>query len=188
MKKIENGFADYYYLDEEGKVYNSQSQKYIKKYNKHSYKLKTKEGDLKSISTKRLYKIVYDKQFCIDNIKDLQNEVWKEIRDTNGYYYVSSCGRVKSYHGYEAIILETNKNKGGYDRVDIIVDSIRQTKLVSHLVAYAFLPMPEKPFMQLHHKDLNRNNNQVRNLQWLSKIDHIKLHAQLRERSNNVSS
>ena len=44
MKKIQNGFADYYYLDEEGKVYNSQSQKYIKKYNKHSYKLKTKEG------------------------------------------------------------------------------------------------------------------------------------------------
>ena len=32
MKKIQNGFADYYYLDEEGKVYNSKAQKYIKKY------------------------------------------------------------------------------------------------------------------------------------------------------------
>lgn len=179
MKKIENGFADYYYLDEEGKVYNSKAQKYINKY-KHSYKLKTKEGELKSIAIKRLYKMVYNKQFCIDNIKDLQNEVWKEIRDTNGYYYVSSCGRVKSYHGYEAIILETNKNKGGYDRVDIIVDGIRQTKLVSHLVAYAFLPMPQKPFMELHHKDLNRNNNNANNLQWLSKLDHIKLHKEIK--------
>ena len=65
MKKIENGFADYYYLDEEGKVYNSQSQKYIRKY-VHSYKLRTKEGDLKSISIKRLYKI----QICRDKIKD----------------------------------------------------------------------------------------------------------------------
>ena len=183
MKKIENGFADYYYLDEEGKVYNSQKQKYIKKY-KYSYKLKTKEGYLKSISTKRLYKIVYDKQFCIDNIKDLQNEIWKEIKDTNSYYYVSSCGRIKSYHGYEAIILETNRNKSGYDRVDIIVDGIRQTKLVSHLVAYAFLPMPEKPFMELHHKDLNKNNNNVNNLQWLSKMDHIKLHKEIKQKND----
>ena len=182
MKKIQNGFADYYYLDEDGKVYNSQTQNYIKKYS-HSYKLRTEEGELKSISIKRLYKTVYNKQFCIDNIKDLQNEVWKEIRDTKGYYYVSSCGRVKSYHGYEAIILETNKNKGGYDRVDIIVDGIRQTKLVSHLVAYAFLPMPQKPFMQLHHKDLNKNNNNVSNLQWLSKLDHIKLHKEIKQKN-----
>ena len=62
MKKIQNGFADYYYLDEKGKVYNRQTQKYINKY-KHSYKLRTEEGELKSISIKRLYKIVYDKQF-----------------------------------------------------------------------------------------------------------------------------
>ena len=182
MKKIQNGFADYYYLDEDGKVYNSQTQNYIKKYS-HSYKLRTEEGKLKSISIKRLYKIVYDKEFCIDNIKDLQNEVWKEIRDTKGYYDVSSCGRVKSYHGYEAIILETNKNKGGYDRVDIIVDGIRQTKLVSHLVAYAFLPMPEKPFMQLHHINLDKNDNRLSNLQWLTKLDHIKLHKEIKQKN-----
>ena len=91
---------------------------------------------------------------------------------------------MKSYHGYKSVLLRTNRNKGGYDRVDIRIDGIRQTKLVSHLVAYTFLPIPDKPFMEIHHKDLNKNNNNVSNLQWLSKMDHIKLHKEIKQKND----
>ena len=67
MKKIENGFADYYYLDEEGKVYNSQSQKYVRKY-VHSYKLRTKEGESRILEYE---KIIHN---CKEKIRQLKED------------------------------------------------------------------------------------------------------------------
>ena len=188
MKQINGVFKSRYYLTQKGQIYDRQNNHYLKKYSHNSYRLKTVNGQYKSISLKELYRNVYNKQFCIDDIENLQNEEWKEIKDTKGFYYVSTCGRVKSYHGYKSVLLRTNRNKGGYDRVDIRIDGIRQTKLVSHLVAYTFLPMPDKPFMQLHHIDLDKNNNRVSNLQWLSKADHKKIHQKIREEKDNVST
>ena len=183
MKQINGIYSKNYYLTQNGQIYDTQKECYLSTYSHHSYRLKTTNGQIKSISLKQLYREIYNKQFCIDNIENLQNEEWKEIEGTRGIYYVSNLGRVKSYHAYESIILRTNRNKGGYDRVDINIDGIRQTKLVHLLVAYAFLPMPEKPFMEIHHKDLNKNNNNMNNLQWLSKLDHIKLHKEIKQKN-----
>lgn len=49
--------------------------------------------------------MAYNKEFCIDNIKNLFNEEWHEIQGTNGKYLISNCGRVKSLCGYIAILL-----------------------------------------------------------------------------------
>ncbi|MBQ6936418.1 MAG: hypothetical protein IJN49_07695 [Clostridia bacterium] len=38
-------------------------------------------------------------------MKDLKGEVWKEVEGTEGRYYVSNCGRVKSLCGYTAKLL-----------------------------------------------------------------------------------
>ena len=38
--------------------------------------------------------------------------------------------------------------------------------------------------MEIHHKDLNKNNNNVSNLQWLSKMDHIKLHKEIKQKND----
>ena len=40
-----------------------------------------------------------------DDLQNYPKEEWKEIQNTDGKYYVSNCGRVKSLCGYSAIVL-----------------------------------------------------------------------------------
>ena len=187
MKQINNGFAPCYMLTKEGKVYNSSSKKYLKMDIKHhSFKLKLENSiKYKTITLKELYRLVYNENYCIDNIENLAAEEWREIADTNKIYYISNLGRVKSKAGYEARILKPIQNKRGYNRVDIVIAGKKYTKLIHRLTAAAFLEPPQNIDYQLHHKDYNKNNNAASNLEWLSIAQHAQKHAERREQLKN---
>lgn len=187
MKQINNGFDECYYLTEKGDIYNNKTDNTIKADSKHSFKLKLISGERKKITLKELYLLVYGKWFCIDNIKDLDNEEWKPIERTNDLYMISNKGRVKSLKGYEAIILKEN-HVNGYSRVDIMQDGSRSSKLVSRLVAAAFLLPPAAIDMQLHHKNGQRSCNEASNLEWLTPQQHREAHKKMKqkEQENNA--
>ena len=67
MKQINNGFADFYYLDEEGNVFDIRKNRYLKR-NKFNYKLRDTEGKIKNVTLKKMYKLVYNKNFCKDAV------------------------------------------------------------------------------------------------------------------------
>ena len=180
MRKIENGYCEYYYLTEDGKLYNAQTNEYKDADNNNRFSIKTISGDRKKISLKVLYSKVYNKPYCKDDISDLKGEEWREIDNTKGIYYVSNKGRIKSYNGYKAIVMKQNKTKNGYYRLDIVQDGERVSKLVHRLVGASFLPIPDNIDMELHHKDFNKENNSYDNLEWLTMAEHKKKH---RERS-----
>lgn len=176
IKKIENGFADYYYLDENGVVYNANTKKYLKgDSSKNSYKLRTIDGSLKSITIKKLYKLVYNKVFCIDIIKNQKDEVYKEVEGTDGNYYISNYGNLKSYNNYESILIKPADNKGYY-RVHINQYGEMRNVYIHRLVAMAFLEPPKNIDYELHHKDRDTHNNNVNNLEWLSPLEHKEKH------------
>lgn len=183
MKQINNGYCECYYLTMDGQLYNAQLNEYRKPDKDNRFYLKTIDGKAKRISLRRLYNIVYNKPFCEDKIKDLRGEIWKEVENTDGLYFVSNMGRVKSYNGYNAMILKPTKTKNGYYRLDIVQNKQRVSKLVHRLVAFAFLPKPNNDGMELHHKDFNKENNTLYNLVWLPKEEHIKKHIE-RKREN----
>ena len=83
MIQVNNGYAEYYYLLSDGRIYNAERDSYIKPDSKHQYKLKTIEDKYVNISLKRLYNIVYNKTYCKDDIDTLDGEEWKEIDNTN---------------------------------------------------------------------------------------------------------
>lgn len=93
-------------------------------------------------------------------------EIWKDIPGYEGLYQVSNLGRVKSFHGRterEKILQPYCKKK--YAQVLLIKDKRRKLALIHRLVAEAFLPNPDgKP--QVNHKDENKQNNSVDNLEW----------------------
>lgn len=184
MKQINNGYEEYYYLLEDGTIYNADTDKLLKPDSKHLYKLKAKDKSYKKVSIRTLYKTLYNRPFSKDEIKNLDNEQWKEITGTDGYYYVSNKGRVKSLQGYEAIILKPYSNQHGYERVDIIEEGQRQSKLVHRLVAAAWLPAPQNIDYQLHHKDFNKSNNAADNLEFLSAAAHAKKHIEERSKEH----
>ena len=185
MKQINNGFMDYYYLNEDGTIYNAAADKIIRPAKGYSVKLNRIDKTRKSITIRELYKNLYNKLFIIDNIENLEGQEWKIINDTNSYYAISNKGRVKSYKKVNAILMKPYLNQYGYERVDLKQHGLRKSKLVHRLVAEYFLPLPERLGMQLHHKDFNKHNNSADNLIWLTPYDHKQIHL---KGVKNVSS
>lgn len=100
------------------------------------------------------------------------DEIWKEIVGYPGYW-VSNFGRVKSYNQNKiGKILAPKLNSSGYYQVTIGSKSNRKILCVHKLVATEFLPN-DLPLTQVNHKDENKHNNNVNNLEWCDSLYNI---------------
>lgn len=187
MQSLKNlGFEEYYYLDND-KIYNSKKKSYVKEIREYGYRLKNNKGKYKNITMKEIYRKLFNKVFCKDNIKLLENECFKEIVNTKGNYEASNLGRIKSKANNHAIILKPTITKSGYERLQLSIEGKRYSKLVHSLVAEAWLGQPKSLEYEVHHIDGNKLNNAVSNLQYLSKIEHLKKHEEERRIKNECS-
>ena len=118
------GFSDCYYLDND-RIYNIKRKQYLKEVSGYRYKLRTKEGKEKSITIKEIYKRLYNKVFCIDDIERMEDEEFKEIQGSEGKHYVSNYGRVISYVSNHAIVMKPTITNKGYERLQIVLGGKR---------------------------------------------------------------
>ena len=91
------------------------------------------------------------------------SESWKDIRGSDGLYKISNKGKVYSVKSNK--FLSQTKNHKGYFLVTIFVHGVRKTITVHRLVADAFLENPNN-YPQINHKDEDKTNNNVENLEW----------------------
>ena len=92
-------------------------------------------------------------------------EIWRDIDGYEGLYQISNKGRVKSLHNGSERILRSWTNNDGYLNVALYKNAAAQHRLVHRLVSEAFIPnLENKP--QVNHKDENKLNNCVNNLEW----------------------
>ena len=111
-------------------------------------------------------------------------EVWKDIEGFEGYYKVSTHGRVLSVerdivvrkkNGKEITIHIPEKIRKqvlgtmGYYMLHLNKDGQYKSCFVHRLVAEAFLPNPDN-LLEVNHIDENKLNNAVWNLEW---CDHL---------------
>lgn len=95
------------------------------------------------------------------------NEIWKDIDDYEGHYQVSNLGNVKSLKFGKEKILKPHDNGIGYLQVKLCKNGQKEQPLVHQLVAQAFIPNPQN-LPEVNHKDENKTNNSVENLEWVS--------------------
>ena len=95
-------------------------------------------------------------------------EIWKDVKGYEGLYQVSNLGRVKSLNyrrsGKERL-LSLAHDKDGYLYVCFRKNGKQKLHKVHRLVAQAFIPNPDN-LPQVNHKDENKTNNNVKNLEW----------------------
>ncbi len=113
-------------------------------------------------------------------------EIWKDIPGYEGIYQASTFGNIRTVEGkttsnkrYPVRRWKSRVLKGRGDnpktgkRVNLWKDGKPKDWLVARLVAITFLGNPPEGFT-INHKDGNRLNNNLDNLEWLSLADNIK--------------
>lgn len=113
----------------------------------------------------------------------MDEEVWRDVVEFPDDYQVSNRGRVRSKtrvkmrsngwrNTYRSKIMYQELHKTNYYRVRLCVDKIKYSRSVHRLVAEAFIPNPEsKP--EVNHMDGNRLNNELSNLDWVTKQENM---------------
>ena len=101
----------------------------------------------------------------------VKDEIWKDIPDYEGLYQVSNLGRVKSVKN--GCVKSYHKNRRGYCMVELYKSNRREHKYIHRLVARVFIPKSEWK-ETINHKDENKENNRLDNLEFMSFIENIK--------------
>lgn len=106
-------------------------------------------------------------------------EIWKDVAGYEGFYQVSNLGNVKSLDRIvwnkanksnskiRGFLLKKDNMDKHYFQVGLCKDGKSKHKLVHRLVAIAFLDKKEGLDI-INHKDENKLNNIVENLEWCS--------------------
>ena len=111
-----------------------------------------------------------------------QNEIWKDIPGYEGFYQASNLGRIKSlvlynnrYKKYikREKVLKTTTQKTGYLMLTLCKDKKKSNLLVHRIIAKTFLSNPNN-YPQVNHKDGNKKNNCVDNLEWCTSSENQK--------------
>lgn len=98
----------------------------------------------------------------------MQDEIWKDVVGYEEFYQVSNNGRVRRKR--DGKIYKNRTFTNGYKNVLIYKDGKwhrtgGKSELVHRMVAMAFIPNPNN-YPQVNHKDENKENNCVENLEW----------------------
>ena len=105
-------------------------------------------------------------------------EIWKDILWYEWLYKISNLWNIKSLwkwktHNSKETILKSNLNTWKYLKISLYKNWIWRTITIHRLVAQAFIPnINNKPF--INHKDWNKQNNCVNNLEWCTNSENQK--------------
>lgn len=96
--------------------------------------------------------------------------MWKELSISQNYL-INEEGCVK--RKWNDKVLTQSKQKNGYLTVGINIGDKYKRCYIHRLVAEAFLPNPNN-YTDVNHKDYNKENNCVSNLEWCSRSNNLK--------------
>lgn len=111
-----------------------------------------------------------------------EKEIWKDVIGYEGLYQVSNFGRIKSLPKEKKTptttfmtketILNQHKDNGGYFRVMLTKKGKSILKSVHVIVASAFIG--ERGNLTVNHKDENKANNNINNLEYLTRAENVR--------------
>ena len=118
-------------------------------------------------------------------------QIWKDIKGFEGLYQISNYGEVKSLMFINGVIKKPREKflfkstRSGYYVVNLCKNGKRISKQIHRLVAEAFIPNPDGKKI-VNHKDYNRKNNYVENLEWVTQKENVMWSAERMKKPRKV--
>ena len=123
----------------------------------------------------------------------METEIWKAHPEYAGIE-VSTLGRVRTldrtvprknrmYH-FKGRVLKPASNGSGYLTVAVKVNDKFISKIVHRLVAQTFIRNPDN-LPEINHRDCNKTNNRVENLEWVTHEENIAYRDKLGHTARN---
>jgi len=109
-------------------------------------------------------------------LRALEDEEWREVPNSDGLYFVSNYGRVKSFmiKKVKGHIMIPGMVKR-FKFVNLKLKKQKKMFFVHKLVALAWIPRPSIEHSIVTHIDRNLNNNHISNLAWITPDEARKL-------------
>lgn len=117
----------------------------------------------------------------MDNQQLSDKQEWKTVKEYD-HYEVNQYGQIR--HKTRKHILKPRKNNGGYLYVCFKINGKNKNFAVHRIVANAFIPNPNN-CLEVNHKDYDRTNNCVDNLEWMDSSEN-KDHAMKKKENRTV--
>lgn len=98
-------------------------------------------------------------------------EIGRPIKWYEGLYAVTSTGEVYNVRNPQKPKLVSQKTrKDGYKEVRLYRDNYGTSYLVHRLVAFAYIPNPDPNKVFINHRNEDRGDNRVENLEWCTSL------------------
>lgn len=94
-----------------------------------------------------------------------------DIKAYEGLYSITSCGKVYSHKRKK--FLKSVKDTGGYYVVTLSKNNQKRKFLIHRLVLEAYLPIKNMSSLQVNHKNENKEDNFLNNLEWVTNKENI---------------
>lgn len=94
-------------------------------------------------------------------------EIRADVIGFEGKYQVSTTWKVRWVN-----VLKPQPNERGYLKVGLSNGRKKKKCRIHRLVAYAFIPNPDNK-LEINHKDWDKTNNHVDNLEWIDHRDNL---------------
>ena len=115
-----------------------------------------------------------------------EEEIWCPIKGYESIYEVSDKGRVKSVKFGKERILKPRRTPQGYLLVCLCKNGEIKQCLVHRLIAQTFIPNPDN-LPQVNHKDEDKENNSVQNLEWCDRKYNINYGTRTQRQAEKIS-
>jgi hypothetical protein len=112
-------------------------------------------------------------------------EIWKDIQGYESLYQASNLSRIRSLdriiyysdgrinHTKGKIINSYIDSSNGYSIIRLSKNNKIKRYKVHRIIAKLFLDNPNK-YVQINHKDCNKTNNNIENLEWCNQSQNMK--------------
>lgn len=95
----------------------------------------------------------------------MEQEIWKDIPEYEGLYQISNLGNIHGLRYNRVRLLRQTVKPNGYLKIELYKNKKKKTLHVHRLVAITFL-LKKTRLNEVNHKDGNKTNNCVNNLEW----------------------